>query len=69
MDSSVALRGLTNFTSTGKALLEIGREKNRKPLAYENGFEALKQVANHYFFESGILCQLDHPVKTFFFTN
>jgi hypothetical protein len=41
--------GLTNLSLSGKALLEIGRQKNRKPLVYENGFEALKQVSNRYF--------------------
>ena len=63
------LCGLTNLTIPGKVLLEIEREKNRKLPVYENGFEALKQVANDYLLVGGILCQLAHPVKTFFFTN
>jgi len=44
-------------------------EKNRKTACYKNEFEALKQVSNDDLFVGGILCQLDQPVKTFFFTN
>lgn len=43
--------------------------KTPKPLAYKNEFEALKQVSNDDLLVGGILCQLDRPVKTFFFTN
>jgi hypothetical protein len=43
--------------------------KNRKPLVYKYEFEALKQVSNDCLLVGGILCQLDQPVKTFFFTN
>jgi hypothetical protein len=45
------------------------RLKTGKPLIYKNEFEALKQDSNDYLLAVGILCQLDDPVKTFFFTN